>query len=74
MAVQIIAYEVRMAWLQAQEQASPQPQYAESPYPPSPGSASCIPGWPESRRDNDTSVILHWSGRRAHAFTAVADA
>lgn len=33
MAVQIIAYEVRMAWLQAQEQASPQPQYAESPYP-----------------------------------------
>ncbi|HAI05039.1 MAG TPA: tRNA (cytosine(32)/uridine(32)-2'-O)-methyltransferase TrmJ, partial [Pantoea sp.] len=33
MAVPIIAYEVRMAWLQAQEQASPQPQYAESPYP-----------------------------------------
>ncbi|WP_348224023.1 TrmH family RNA methyltransferase, partial [Bacillus subtilis] len=33
MAVQIIAYEVRMAWLQAQEQASPPPQYEESPYP-----------------------------------------
>ncbi|MCW0935201.1 tRNA (cytosine(32)/uridine(32)-2'-O)-methyltransferase TrmJ [Pantoea sp. RG18] len=31
MAVQIIAYEVRMAWLQAQ--ASPPPQYEESPYP-----------------------------------------
>ncbi|WP_312239822.1 tRNA (cytosine(32)/uridine(32)-2'-O)-methyltransferase TrmJ [Pantoea sp.] len=31
MAVQIIAYEVRMAWLQAQEQAKP--QYEESPYP-----------------------------------------
>lgn len=31
MAVQIIAYEVRMAWLQ--EQASPPPQYEESPYP-----------------------------------------
>lgn len=33
MAVQIIAYEVRMAWLQAQEQTSPPPQYEESPYP-----------------------------------------
>ena len=33
MAVQIIAYEVRMAWLQAQEAAEPAPQYAESPYP-----------------------------------------
>ncbi|MBS0909025.1 tRNA (cytosine(32)/uridine(32)-2'-O)-methyltransferase TrmJ [Tatumella sp. JGM118] len=33
MAVQLIAYEVRMAWLQAQEAAEPAPQYAESPYP-----------------------------------------
>jgi tRNA (cytidine32/uridine32-2'-O)-methyltransferase len=33
MAVQIIAYEVRMAWLQSQEQASPAPKYEESPYP-----------------------------------------
>ncbi|WP_292991480.1 tRNA (cytosine(32)/uridine(32)-2'-O)-methyltransferase TrmJ [Pantoea sp.] len=33
MAVQIIAYEVRMAWLQSQEQASPAPKYDESPYP-----------------------------------------
>ncbi len=33
MAVQLIAYEVRMAWLQAQEVAEPAPQYAESPYP-----------------------------------------
>ncbi|MFB4361024.1 tRNA (cytosine(32)/uridine(32)-2'-O)-methyltransferase TrmJ [Pantoea sp. BS_8] len=33
MAVQIIAYEVRMAWLQAQENASPKAQYEESPYP-----------------------------------------
>ena len=33
MAVQIIAYEVRMAWLDAQEKASPQPQYEASPYP-----------------------------------------
>jgi len=31
--VQIIAYEVRMAWLQAQDNASPKPQYEESPYP-----------------------------------------
>ncbi|MBV4367953.1 tRNA (cytosine(32)/uridine(32)-2'-O)-methyltransferase TrmJ [Erwinia sp. BNK-24-b] len=31
MAVQIIAYEVRMAWLQSQE--SSQPEYEESPYP-----------------------------------------
>ncbi|WP_130831037.1 tRNA (cytosine(32)/uridine(32)-2'-O)-methyltransferase TrmJ [[Erwinia] mediterraneensis] len=33
MAVQIIAYEVRMAWLQAQEQQQEKPQYEESPYP-----------------------------------------
>jgi len=33
MAVQIIAYEVRMAWLQSQEQASPPPKFEESPYP-----------------------------------------
>ncbi|SFN11264.1 tRNA (cytidine32/uridine32-2'-O)-methyltransferase [Candidatus Pantoea varia] len=33
MAVQIIAYEVRMAWLQSQEQASTAPKYEESPYP-----------------------------------------
>lgn len=33
MAVQLIAYEVRMAWLQPQEAAEPAPQYAESPYP-----------------------------------------
>ncbi|KGD76357.1 tRNA (cytosine(32)/uridine(32)-2'-O)-methyltransferase TrmJ [Pantoea vagans] len=33
MAVQIIAYEVRMAWLQSQEQASPAPKFEESPYP-----------------------------------------
>ena len=33
MAVQIIAYEVRMAWLQAQEQQQAKPQYGESPYP-----------------------------------------
>lgn len=33
MAVQIIAYEVRMAWLAAQEKAQPAPVYAESPYP-----------------------------------------
>lgn len=33
MAVQIIAYEVRMAWLQSQEQASPAPTFEESPYP-----------------------------------------
>lgn len=33
MAVQIIAYEVRMAWLAAQEKAQPAPDYAESPYP-----------------------------------------
>jgi len=33
MAVQIIAYEVRMAWLQSQEQASPAVKYEESPYP-----------------------------------------
>ena len=33
MAVQLIAYEVRMAWLQAQEATEPAPQYAESPYP-----------------------------------------
>nr|MBA2817203.1 tRNA (cytidine/uridine-2'-O-)-methyltransferase TrmJ [Candidatus Pantoea persica] len=33
MAVQIIAYEVRMAWLAAQEKAQPAPAYAESPYP-----------------------------------------
>ncbi|MFB6327667.1 tRNA (cytosine(32)/uridine(32)-2'-O)-methyltransferase TrmJ [Pantoea deleyi] len=33
MAVQIIAYEVRMAWLQSQEQATPQPTYEASPYP-----------------------------------------
>lgn len=33
MAVQIIAYEVRMAWLQAQESQSPKPQYEASPYP-----------------------------------------
>ncbi len=33
MAVQIIAYEVRMAWLAVQEKAQPTPEYAESPYP-----------------------------------------
>ncbi|WP_313655444.1 tRNA (cytosine(32)/uridine(32)-2'-O)-methyltransferase TrmJ [Pantoea sp.] len=33
MAVQIIAYEVRMAWLQSQAQATSQPKYDESPYP-----------------------------------------
>ncbi|AMG59462.1 tRNA (cytosine(32)/uridine(32)-2'-O)-methyltransferase TrmJ [Pantoea vagans] len=33
MAVQIIAYEVRMAWLQSQEQASSPPKFEESPYP-----------------------------------------
>lgn len=33
MAVQIIAYEVRMAWLDAQEKAAPQPEYEASPYP-----------------------------------------
>ncbi|MGG6196124.1 tRNA (cytosine(32)/uridine(32)-2'-O)-methyltransferase TrmJ [Pantoea allii] len=33
MAVQIIAYEVRMAWLKAQEKQSPKPQYDASPYP-----------------------------------------
>jgi len=33
MAVQIIAYEVRMAWLQSQEQASTAPKYEESSYP-----------------------------------------
>ncbi|RWR02976.1 tRNA (cytidine/uridine-2'-O-)-methyltransferase [[Pantoea] beijingensis] len=32
MAVQIIAYEVRMAFLQSQQQ-TPAPEYAESPYP-----------------------------------------
>ncbi|WP_345828566.1 tRNA (cytosine(32)/uridine(32)-2'-O)-methyltransferase TrmJ [Erwinia sp. HDF1-3R] len=31
MAVQIVAYEVRMAWLQQQE--TPKPEYEESPYP-----------------------------------------
>ncbi len=33
MAVQIIAYEVRMAFLQSQEQAAEQPEYEASPYP-----------------------------------------
>lgn len=33
MAVQIIAYEVRMAWLQAQETQTSKPQYDASPYP-----------------------------------------
>ncbi len=33
MAVQLIAYEVRMAWLQAQSAQTPAPVYAESPYP-----------------------------------------
>lgn len=33
MAVQLIAYEVRMAWLQAQEAQQPAKVYEESPYP-----------------------------------------
>ncbi len=33
MAVQLIAYEVRMAWLQAEAANTPVPVYAESPYP-----------------------------------------
>ncbi|WP_294899968.1 tRNA (cytosine(32)/uridine(32)-2'-O)-methyltransferase TrmJ [Tatumella sp. UBA2305] len=33
MAVQLIAYEVRMAWLQAEAAKTPAPVYAESPYP-----------------------------------------
>ena len=33
MAVQIIAYEVRMAFLQSQEQKAEQPDFEESPYP-----------------------------------------
>lgn len=33
MAVQLIAYEVRMAWLQAEATKTPAPVYAESPYP-----------------------------------------
>ncbi len=33
MAVQLIAYEVRMAWLQAEAANTPAPVYAESPYP-----------------------------------------
>ncbi len=33
MAVQVISYEVRMAWLAAQEQAAPAPQEEEAPYP-----------------------------------------
>ena len=33
MAVQVIAYEVRMAWLAAQEQAQPAVEHEEAPYP-----------------------------------------
>ncbi len=33
MAVQVIAYEVRMAWLAAQEQAQPAVEREEAPYP-----------------------------------------
>ncbi|STT84613.1 tRNA:Cm32/Um32 methyltransferase [Klebsiella pneumoniae] len=32
MAVQVIAYEVRMAWLAAQEQAQPAVEHEEAPY------------------------------------------
>lgn len=33
MAVQVIAYEVRMAWLATQEQAQPAVEHEETPYP-----------------------------------------